>query len=85
MGQAWLLTQIDGFCRKELLKMMDWKEWEHEDVDTHALNDPNFLETLRACVLLKFILMPRMRAQAKLLRSLISIWDINQKIFVIGD
>ena len=67
MGQGWLLTQINGFCRKESLKMVDWKEREHEDVDTQAMNDPNWLEALRACRLLQFFLMPGMRAQPELL------------------
>ena len=47
---------------RESLKMVDWKEREHEDVDTQEMNDPNFLEALRACGLLKFILTPGMRA-----------------------
>jgi len=47
--------------------MVDWKEREHEDVDTQAMNDPNCLEALRACRLLKFFLTVGMRAQPKLL------------------
>ena len=85
MGQAWLLNQINGFCRKESPKMVDWKEWEHEDVDTQAMNDLNFLKASRACGLLKFFLMLGMQAQPKLLLYLISLWDINREIFVIGD
>lgn len=65
--------------------MVDWKEQEHEDVDTHAVNDQNCLEALRACGLLKFFLTPGMRAQPELLWYLISLWDINWEIFVIGD
>jgi len=47
---------------EKLLKMMDWKEREHKDFDTQALNDPNYLEALRACGLLKFFLTPGMQA-----------------------
>ena len=65
--------------------MVDWKEREQEDVDTQALNYPNFLEALWACGLLKFFLTPGMRAQLEFLRYLISLWDINHEIFVIGD
>ena len=65
--------------------MVDWKEREHEDVDTQAMNDPNFMEALRACRLLTFFLTPGMRAQPELLRYLISLWDINTEIFVIGN
>ena len=64
---------------------ISWKEWENEDVDTQAMNDPNCLEALTACGILKFFLTPRMRAQPELLRYLISLWDINWEIFVIGD
>lgn len=65
--------------------MVDWKEQEHEDVDTQAMNDPNFLEALRTCRILKFFLTLGMQAQPDLLRYLISLWDINQEIFVISD
>lgn len=65
--------------------MVDWKEREHEDVDTQAMNDPNYLDALRNCGLLMFFLTPGMRAQPKLLRYLVSLWDINLEIFIIGD
>lgn len=65
--------------------MVDWKEIEHEDVDTQTMNDPNCLEYLRDCGLLKFFLTPGMQAQPKLIRYLINLWDINHEIFVIGD
>lgn len=64
--------------------MVDWKEHEDEDVDTQALNDPNCLNALRNCGLLKFFLTLGMQAQPELLRYLISLWDINQEIFIIG-
>ena len=65
--------------------MVNWKEREHEDVDTQEMNDPNSLEALRTCGLLKFFLTLGMRAQPKFLHYLISLWDINRDIFVIGD
>ena len=54
-------------------------------MDTQALNYPNYLNALRDYGLLKFFLTPRMRVQPELLQHLISLWDINQEIFVIGD
>jgi len=57
-----------AFAREKSPKMVDWKEWEHENVETHAMSDPNCLEALRACVLLKFFLTPSMWAQSELLR-----------------
>ena len=74
-----------AFAREKLSKMVDWKEREHEDVDTKAMNDPTFQEALRACGLLKFFLTPGMRAQPELFQYLINLWDINREIFVIGD
>lgn len=74
-----------AFAGEKSSKMVDWKEREHEDVDTQSMNEPNFLEVLRACGLLKFFLTPGMRAQPKLLQYLISLWDINHEIFFIGD
>ena len=74
-----------AFTGEKLSKMVYWKERGHEDLNTQALNDPNFLEALRACGLLKFFLTPGMEAQPKLLRYLISLWDINREIFVIGN
>lgn len=74
-----------AFAIEKLSKMVDWKEREHGEVDIEALNDPNCLEALRACGLLKFFLTPGIQAQPELLRYLISIWDNNREIFVIGD
>lgn len=65
--------------------MVDWKERGHENVDTQAPNDRNCLNTLRNCGLLNFFLTTGMWAQPELLRYLISLWDINQEIFIIGD
>lgn len=65
--------------------MVDWKEHDHKDVDTQEMNDPNCLNALRNCGLLKFFLTPRMRAQLELLSYLISLWDINREILIICD
>lgn len=70
---------------RELPKKVDWNEWEHEDVDTQEMNDPNCLEALRAFRLLKFFITPGMLAQTELLGYLIILWDINWELFVIGD
>jgi len=57
--------------------MVEWKEREHEDVDTQAMNDPNFLEAFRACKLPKLFLTLGMRSHPELLQYLISLWEIN--------
>jgi len=53
--------------------MVDWKEHEHEDIDTQAIAYLNYLEALRNCGLLKLFLTPGLRAQLELLRYLISL------------
>jgi len=73
------------FGGRKSLKMVDWKEREHEDIDTQAIVDPNCLEALRNYGLLKFFLTLGMQAQPKLLWYLISLWGINWEIFIISD
>lgn len=70
---------------RKALKMVDWKEREHEDIDTQAISNPNFLKALRNCGLLKFFLTPGMQALLELIQYLISLCDINQEIFIVGD
>lgn len=65
--------------------MVDWEEREHEDIDTQAIADPNCLYALRNCGLLKFFLTLGLRGQLKLMWYLITHWDVNQEIFIIGD
>lgn len=68
-----------GFAGKTSWKMVDWKECEHEDIDTQVMADPNYLNDLRNCGLLKFFLTPNLRWY------LISLWDVNQDVFMIRD
>jgi len=65
--------------------MVDWKEREHKYVDTQVMNDPNCLNSLKDCGILKFFLTLGMQAQPELLQYLISLWDINREIFIVGD
>lgn len=65
--------------------MVDWKEHEHEDIDTQEIDDLDCLEALRNFGLLKLFLTPGIWAQPELLHYLISLWDINWEIFIIGD
>jgi hypothetical protein len=37
-----------------LIMVIEWWEWEHEDVDNEALNDPDTVKILRQCGLLKY-------------------------------
>ena len=40
-------------CRYLIAKMLEWREWEHEDDDFMALNDPGTVNALQQCGLLK--------------------------------
>lgn len=65
--------------------MVDWKEREHDNINTQTMVDPNCLNSLRNCGLLKFFLTLGLRAPPELLRYLISLWDVNQEFFMIRD
>ena len=65
--------------------MVDWKEHEHDDIEPQEMAVPNCLDALRNCGLLKLFLTPGLRAQLELLQYLISLWDVNQEIFMISD
>jgi len=47
--------------------------------------NPNCLNTLRNCGLLKFFLTPGLQAQHELLGYLTSLWDMNRGVFMIHD
>lgn len=65
--------------------MVNWKEDEHEAIDSQALEYPNYLSALRNCEILKLFLTLELQAQPELLQYLISLWDVNREIFVIWD
>lgn len=65
--------------------MVDWKEHEHEDIETQEMVDPNCLNSLRNYGLLKLFLTLGVWAQLGLLRCLISIRDVNREFFMIRD
>ena len=54
------------------MKMIEWKEHEHEVEDMDSLHVSNTTEGLRRCVLLKFFKMQGMSKQVLLLQRLIS-------------
>lgn len=72
------------FCRQITARKMviEWKEREHEGIDSLTMEDPNYLHALRNCGLLKFFLKLGLRAQPKLLQYLISLWDVGREVFV---
>ena len=58
--------------------MIEWKEKEHETKDMTSLHDPNTIEALRNCGLLKYFSTQGMRKQVLLLECLINMWDANE-------
>lgn len=47
------------------------------------MNDPNALDALRGCGLIKFFKMPNMKANTRLLEMLIHYWSIEDDSFMI--
>jgi hypothetical protein len=66
------------------IKMLEWREREHEDDDFFAGNDPGTVNALRQCGLLKLLKIQGMRAQLKLLEYLVHMWDVDQQVFHVG-
>jgi hypothetical protein len=64
--------------------MLEWREPEHEDDESMALNDPRTLDALRQCGLLKFFKVQGMRSQQRLLEYLVHMWDMKQQVFHVG-
>ena len=65
--------------------MIEWREREHEDFDRRILNNPPSMAALRNCGLVKFFEVPGMRAQPALLQHIIGLWDVDLRVFRVGD
>jgi hypothetical protein len=66
------------------MTMIEWKEWEHELDDLVALRSPCTRATLRACGLLKFFKLQKMKKEILLLEHIIILWDVTKQGFRIG-
>jgi len=64
---------------------MEWREREHEANDLVALADPATMQALRTCGLLKYWLIPGMKAQLDLMTWLVRTWNVQEQCFVIKD
>ena len=64
--------------------MVIWKEMEHEVLDAQAVNDPNTIEALLNCELLKYFWIPGIKAHVQMLEYIINMWDPDQDHFVVG-
>ena len=65
--------------------ILDWREIEHEDVDSAALNHQPTIDALRACGLYKYWVIPGMRVQVPFLEWLVARWNVQDQCFYIGD
>jgi hypothetical protein len=78
------LTSFHGPLQVWTIKMLEWREREHEDEDFSTRNDPGTVAALRECGLLKFFKIQGMRAQLRLLEYLVHMWDVDQQVFHVG-
>jgi hypothetical protein len=60
-----------------------WRERENEDIDLLVGEDPNATTALAQCGLLKFFQCPFMRAQPRLLKTLVDYWHPDGEEFMI--
>ena len=65
--------------------VIKWREPEHEGSENQALNDPNTVNILRQCGLLKYFQISSMRSETPLLKLLIGYWDPDRSQFMIHD
>jgi hypothetical protein len=61
--------------------MIEWKEREQEIDDLATLRTPNTRATLRACGLLKFFKLQKLKKEILLLENMINLWDVAEKGF----
>jgi hypothetical protein len=72
------------FCRCLTITMLEWREREHEEDDSVSGNDSGIVSSLWDYGLLKFFMIPGMRAQLRLLEYLVHMWDVDQQLFHVG-
>jgi hypothetical protein len=62
---------------------VQWREREHEEISELVVADLNVMVVLMQCGLLKFFLCPFMRAQPRLLKTLIDYWHPDVEAFML--
>jgi hypothetical protein len=63
--------------------VLEWREREHEEVDVAVDQDPVAQEALKICGLYMFWDFKGMRAQGRLLETLVGYWDPNSERFIL--
>ena len=72
---------LDCFWQVILLKMVTWKERQHDDDDDHVATDVASMADLQGCGLLKFFHTPSMVSHVRLLEYILKMWNRGQKYF----
>ena len=67
-----------------LVKIVTWKEIQHDDDDSHAARDVGSIVTLRDCGLLNIFRTPSMVSHAHLLEYILRMWNPEQQYFEVG-
>jgi len=65
--------------------VVEWREREHDAIDSMALEVEACMDALRDCGLRKFFLTSYLRAQPELLRFIVDAWDIEDQVFRLRD
>jgi len=63
--------------------LLEWREREHEALDTEVMESDAALEALRLCGLKKIFEMNSMRAQPRMLEMLVGYWDPDVEAFML--
>jgi hypothetical protein len=61
--------------------VLEWCKREHEEENAMVENHPPTIAALRDCGLLKYFLIPGIRAQVRILEYLVCMWDPDQQVF----
>ena len=72
------------FWKVALLKMVMWKEHEHELDEIRGSNDHGTMASIRECGFLKLFKVSSMRAQLGLLEHILNMWNPEEQNFKVG-
>jgi len=64
--------------------VLEWREWEYEEVDAAIEWDLATQTALKRCGLYKFWALKGMRAQVRLLEMLVGYWDPDSESFILN-
>ena len=61
--------------------VLEWREWDHEDVEEAVQGDLMAQQALSACGLSKFWCLGGLRAKPRLMHMLVEYWDPDSESF----